>query len=208
MPSIQIVSMKNEPVGELMVSDQVFGGRVNSHLLWESMRQKLASDRSGTAKVKTRAEVSGAGRKLWRQKGTGRARVGSIRSPLWRHGGTVHGPVPRDYAYTLPKKAYRSAIRSALAQKLQEGDLIVLADLTLDAPRTKLVHALLTQLGVTGKALFVTADAEPALEVAVRNHPRAVACAAKNVTAFELLASDKLIVTQDAIRKLEEAYAR
>ena len=208
MPTIPVISMKNEPVGELELSDQIFGGRVNEHLIWEAVRQYRASQRSGTAKTKTRAEVSGAGRKLWRQKGTGRARIGSIRNPVWRGGGTVHGPVPRDYSYRMPKKAYRGALRSALMQKMAEGNFLVVEDVSIPEPKTRHVHQLLADLGVEKTGLFVTADVEPALELAVRNHPRAAARAADRLTPYEVARVEKLIVTTDAARKLEESYSR
>lgn len=206
MPTLPLVSSQNERLGEIALSDRVFGGRVNEHLLWEAGRQALATRRAGTVKVKTRAEVSGAGRKLWRQKGTGRARIGSIRSPLWRHGGTVHGPVPRSYDYKMPKKAHHGAMRSALAQKAAEGALVLVAD--LPATRTKEVDRLLARLGVEGTGLLVTADRDPGLELAVRNHPRAKTAAAHTLSVFDVLRHAKLVLTQDAAKKLEEVYGR
>lgn len=208
MAILSVVSMENEPVGELTLSDRVFGGRVNDHLLWESVRQSRATARRGTAKVKTRGEVSGAGRKLWRQKGTGRARVGSIRTPLWRHGGTVHGPVPRDYSYKIPKKALMGAMRSALSQKVAEGNLILVSDIVIGASRTKEINALLRRLGVRTTALLVTAEPDPSLILATRNLPNAKASAASRLTVYDILGHEKLVVTQEAAQKIEEAYAR
>ena len=208
MATLTIVSMENQPVGEVTLSDRVFGGRVNGHLLWESARQARAKARRGTAKVKTRAEVSGAGRKLWRQKGTGRARIGSIRSPLWRHGGTVHGPVPRDYGYQIPKKARAGAMRSALSQKAAEGNLVLVSELVIPASRTKEVKAILGQLGIEGTALLVTADPDPSLQLAVRNLPSCKASAATRLTVYDILAHETLVVTQEAAQRIEETYAR
>lgn len=208
MATLTIVSMENQPVGEVTLSDRVFGGRVNGHLLWESARQARAKARRGTAKTKTRAEVSGAGRKLWRQKGTGRARVGSIRTPIWRHGGTVHGPQPRDYAYQIPKKARAGAMRSALSQKVAEGNLVLLSELVIAASRTKEVKALLGQLGIAAPALLVTADPDPSLALATRNIPGTKASSASRLTVYDILAHEKLVVTQEAAQRIEEAYAR
>src|SRR5512139_582846 len=130
MPKVDVVDLKNTKVGELELADAVFGAPVNENLIYESVRHHLAGVRSGTAKTKVRREVAGSGKKLWRQKGTGRARVGSVRSPLWRHGGTTHGPVPRDYSYRLNKKMLLGALRSALTSKLLDGNLKVVSNLT------------------------------------------------------------------------------
>lgn len=208
MPTLPILSMKNETVGDIALSDNVFGGKVNEHLLWEASRQYLASERSGTAKTKTRGEVSGAGRKLWRQKGTGRARVGSIRTPLWRHGGTVHGPQPRDYSYRMPRKAHHGAMRSALAQKAQDGAIRVLSDLELSAPRTAEAARLLKTLELKEGAVIVTLEKSPALELAVRNIPRVSAKSATTLTVFDVLKHRCLVMTREAAEKLEEVYAR
>src|SRR5579872_4355488 len=137
MPSVQIFNLNSEVVGQVDLADEVFGAPVNEHLLYEAVRHHQAGKRSGTASTKTRHEVSGSGKKLWRQKGTGRARMGSIRSPLWRHGGTVHGPQPRDYSYKLPRKMMLGALRSALSAKLRDGELRVVQAFDLPAVKTK-----------------------------------------------------------------------
>ncbi len=211
MPTVSLMTIGSDNVGaagEVSLSDAVFGARVNEHLLWEAARQAGASERAGTHKTKTRAEVSGAGRKLWRQKGTGRARVGSIRTPLWRHGGTVHGPQPRDYGYRMPKKEMLGAMRSALSQKVREGNLVLLAELSVGSSRTREVARLLKQLGIEGSGLLVTAERDPALELAVRNIPNVKAAPARNATVFDVLRHDKVVMTQEAARRIEEALAR
>src|SRR3954467_809463 len=150
-----VVNSENKKVGSVDVSDDVFGGRVNSDLIWESVVHSNAKDRRGTHAVKNRSAVSGSGKKPWRQKGTGRARVGEIRNPLWRHGGTVFGPQPRSYDFKLPKKVERGALRAALAQKMQEGALVVVDALSAEAMKTKAAAELLARLGVTGKAVLI-----------------------------------------------------
>src|SRR5438093_7083876 len=151
---LDVVNSENEKVDAIEVPDEVFGGRVNAHLVWESVVRANAAERRGTHKTKNRALVSGSGKKPWRQKGTGRARVGSIRNPLWRHGGTVFGPQPRSYEYTLPKKVERGALRAALAEKIQQGGLVVVDALSIGEVKTKGAAELLARLGVSGKALL------------------------------------------------------
>src|SRR3954466_15747267 len=152
---LNVVNANNEKVGDLELKDELFGGRVKSDLIWEAVVQENASERRGTHATKTRAEVSGSGKKPWRQKGTGRARVGEIRNPLWRKGGTVFGPQPRSYDFKLPKKVERGALRAALAQKMQEGALVVVDALSAEAVKTKPATELLKRLGVTGKAVLI-----------------------------------------------------
>src|SRR5579859_7005510 len=146
MPSVDIVDLNNAVVGSLELADEVFNAPVNENLLYEAVRHHQAGKRSGTAATKTRHEVSGSGKKLWRQKGTGRARMGSIRSPLWRHGGTTHGPQPRDYSYKLPRKMLLGALRSALSAKLRDGELKVVQEFALSDHKSKGMRAVLTQL--------------------------------------------------------------
>src|SRR6266571_610280 len=155
MATVDVKNLNNEVVGTLDLSDDVFNGPINKGLMHQAVKQYLASQRLGTHKTKTRAEVSGSGRKPWRQKGTGRARVGEIRNPLWRKGGTVFGPQPRSYEYTLPKKVERGALRAALAQKIQHGELVVVDALGAQEVKTKAAAELLTRLGVTGKAVLI-----------------------------------------------------
>src|SRR5664279_5299241 len=155
MPSVDVVDLKNNVVGSVDLADSVFGAEVNEALIYEAVRHQQAGLRGGNAKTKTRHEVSGSGKKLWRQKGTGRARVGSIRSPLWRHGGTVHGPKPRSYDYSFPRKKLLGALRSALAAKLQDGKLVVVENFELKEGKTKSFRQALDKLNAKGKTLLV-----------------------------------------------------
>src|SRR3989475_3703117 len=150
-----VVDSQNKKVGSVDVRDDVFGGRVNTDLIWEAVVHENAAARRGTHQTKNRANVSGSGKKPWRQKGTGRARIGSIRNPLWRHGGTVFGPQPRSYDFALPKRVRRGALRAALAQKLKDGTLVVVDALSAGEVKTKAAAALLARLGVTGKVVLV-----------------------------------------------------
>src|SRR4249920_2427099 len=150
-----VVNSENQKVGSVEVRDEVFGGRVNADLIWESVVRENAAKRRGTHATKNRALVSGSGKKPWRQKGTGRARVGSSRTPLWRHGGTVFGPQPRGYDFKLSKKVERGALRAALAQKVKEGEIVVVEELTAGEIKTKAAAELLRRIGVTGKAVLV-----------------------------------------------------
>ena len=158
MPSVDVFDLNNQKVGTVDLSDAVFGAKVNESLLYEAVRHYLAGQRSGTAKTKNRWEVSGSGKKLWKQKGTGRARVGSIRSPLWRHGGTIHGPQPRDYGYHLPKKMQLGALRSALSAKLRDGELKVIKEFALADHKSRNVRSALDRLEVKRKVLIVDND--------------------------------------------------
>src|SRR5271157_5061707 len=162
MPSVDVFDLNNDVVGTLELADDVFDAPVNKHLLYEAVRHSQAGKRRGTASTKTRHEVSGSGKKLWRQKGTGRARVGSIRSPLWRHGGTTHGPQPRDYSYKLPRKMLLGALRSALSAKLRDGELKVVREFSLPDHKSKGMRQVLTQLESPKSVLLV--------EVGENNH--------------------------------------
>src|SRR5512145_3127502 len=155
MATVDIKNLKNEVVGKLDLADEVFSGPINEGLLHDAVKQYLASQRAGTHKTKTRAEVAGSGKKPWRQKGTGRARVGEIRNPLWRKGGTVFGPQPRSYAYDLPRKVRRGALRAAIAQKISDGAVVVVDRLEAGERKTKETAAMLKRLGATGKTLVI-----------------------------------------------------
>ena len=204
MPKVAVYSKEGATVGEITLSDAVFGAEVNSGLLHEVVQMYLANQRQGTSDTKTRAEVSGGGRKPWRQKGTGRARQGSIRSPQWRHGGIAFGPHPRKYGWTMPKKARRAALRQALSSKLANGELIVIDSFELEAPKTREVVALLKNLQVPGKVFIVTAEENTNVYKSARNIPGVRANAARNLNVYEVLASGKLVLTQDAVAKVEE----
>src|ERR1017187_5292632 len=171
MPSVDVVDLNNQVVSSLELADEVFSAPVNENLLYEAVRHSQAARRGGNAKTKTRHEVSGSGKKLWRQKGTGRARMGSIRSPLWRHGGTTHGPQPRDYSYKLPRKMLLGALRSALSAKLRDGELKVVQAFNLGGVKTKEAKAALTRLEATRKVLVVENGDNRNLTLGVRNIP-------------------------------------
>src|ERR1041385_7553634 len=166
-----VVDTDNKKVGTVDLKDDVFGGRVNADLIWESVVHSNAADRRGTHMTKNRALVSGSGKKPWRQKGTGRARVGEIRNPLWRHGGTVFGPQPRSYDFRLPKKVERGALRAALAQKMKAGALVVVDQLAATEIKTKVAAEMLKRLGVNGKAVLIDVELDEKLSRSVRNMP-------------------------------------
>ena len=207
MPTIDVVNLKREKVGQVELSDAVFGVEVNEALLWESVRHYTASRRGGNAKTKVRREVAGSGKKLWRQKGTGRARMGSVRSPIWRHGGTSHGPVPRDYSYRLPKKMLVGALRSALSAKLRDGELVVVNEFTLADHKTKTVTGAFQTLEVTGKVLVVDNSDSRNLQLGARNLPGVKVVASREVTTYDLLRYDRILVSEAAAKKLSEALA-
>ena len=204
MPKVTMYNQTGTQVGEIELAEAVFGIAPNEHVLFDAVMMQRASLRQGTHKVKTRSEVRGGGRKPWRQKGTGRARQGSIRSPQWRGGGTVFGPTPRSYAYKLPKKVRRLAIKSALATKVVENNIVVLEDLVLNAPKTKDMVAVLKGLTVEKKALIVTADVNEAVELSARNIPGITVLAANEVNVIDVLHHDTLIMTKAAVQKVEE----
>jgi large subunit ribosomal protein L4 len=202
-----VVNSENQKVGSVDVRDEVFGGRVNADLVWESVVRENAAGRRGTHATKNRALVSGSGKKPWRQKGTGRARVGSLRTPLWRHGGTVFGPQPRSYAYDLPKKAERGALRSAFAQKMQDKALVVVDQLTASEVKTKAAVELLNRLGVTGKVILIDLALDEKLEKSVRNLEGVAFVPSSRVTARDIVNAQRVVATRGAIEKLQEVLA-
>jgi len=208
MPSVDVVDLNNAVVGSLELADEVFGAPVNEHLLYEAVRHSQAAARGGNAKTKTRHEVSGSGKKLWRQKGTGRARMGSIRSPLWRHGGTVHGPQPRDYSYKLPRKMILGALRSALSAKLRDGELKVVQAFSLDDHKSKGVRAALDRLEVGKTALLVDNGENQNLELGSRNLKGVTLLTSKDVTVYDLLGHTHVVLSETAAKKLSEALAK
>ena len=208
MPTVDVVDLNNQKVGEVELSDQVFAAEVNEALLYEAVRHHLAARRSGTAKTKVRSEVAGSGKKLWKQKGTGRARVGSVRSPIWRHGGTVHGPVPRDYGYRLNKKMLLGALRSALSAKLRDGELKIVQAFNFAEPKTKAAAAILAKLEAPRKVLVVDNGENRNLQLGLRNLPRVTLLATREVGVYELLGHDRVLLSETAARKLSEALAK
>jgi large subunit ribosomal protein L4 len=201
---IDIVNADNKKVGSLDLSDDVFGGRVNGGLIWESVVHTNASKRRGTHMTKNRALVTGSGRKPWKQKGTGRARVGSVRNPLWRHGGTVFGPQPRSYDFRLPRKVKRGAIVAALAQRIHEGALVVVDELTAAESKTKAASEMLQRLGADGKALLIDVQPNEKLGLAVRNLPGVQFLASARVGARDVMNASRVIATKAAVEKLQE----
>ena len=202
--TVDVVNSQNEKVGSLDLSDEVFGGRVKTDLIHESVVRANAADRRGTHATKTRAMVSGSGKKPWRQKGTGRARVGETRTPLWRHGGTVFGPQPRDYSYDMPKKARAAALRSALSQRAQDGGLKVVDHFDIAEPKTKELKAILVKLGLDGKTLLVDSKPTDNLILSGRNIPGLKVVDASQVNVYDVLDCRTLLVSQEALTKLEE----
>jgi large subunit ribosomal protein L4 len=202
--AVAIVDGDNRKVSEHLLRPEVFAVAVNDHLLYEAVKQYRASARRGTHMTKNRALVSGSGRKPWRQKGTGRARVGDIRTPLWRHGGTVFGPQPRDYSYAMPKKARAAALRSALTRRYNDGGLRVVERFGIERPKTKVLKELLDRLGVEGKTLLVEHQPERALLLSGRNIPGLKVVDSTQVNVYDVLDCRNLLVSQEALDKLEE----
>ncbi len=208
MPTVDVLNLNNQKVGEVELSDVVFGAEVNQDLLYESVRHYLAEKRSGTHKVKTRHEVAGSGKKLWKQKGTGRARMGSVRSPIWRHGGTVHGPVPRDYGYRLPRKMQLGALRSALTAKLQDGGIRIVTGFELADHKTKHLAETLKRFDKVKKVLVVDVSDNRNLELSARNMEGVEVVRSHEVHPYQLLGAGRILLTQAAATKLSETLAK
>jgi large subunit ribosomal protein L4 len=200
-----VVNLDAKQAGTVDLLPEVFKlEEVNTHLIWEAVRHFLAKRRAGTAKTKDKSEVSGSGAKLWKQKGTGRARMGSKRSPLWRHGGIVHGPNPRSYDYAFPKRARRAALRNALSAKMAAGQLVVVEGWDLQTHKTKALAATLEKLGVKGSALLVGVEKSPKLMLAAGNNPRVRAVESLGVNVYELLKHDQVVFSKEAVLALQE----
>lgn len=205
MPEVKIRNLSNQEVRSLELPETVFGAPLKQHLLFQVVHHHMAEARRGTAATKTRGEVSGSGRKLWRQKKTGRARIGSIRSPLWRTGGTVHGPQPRSYGYSLPRKMRLGALRSAVSQRLREGGLTVVEKLELEAPKTKEFLKVLAGLDLADRSVLVLDEGPNRnLDLASRNVPRVSFLTTSQVDAYEVLAHQHLLMTEAAAARLGE----
>ena len=207
MPAVDVKDLGNKKIATIKLRDDVFAAKVNEALLYEAVRHHLASQRRGTHATKTRAEVSGGGRKPWRQKGTGRARHGSTRSPIWRKGGVVHGPQPRDYSYSIPRKVVLGALRSALTAKFSAKKMIVVSEFDLVDHKTKAFRAALDKLGVDKSLLIVDAGENANLERASRNLPRVKLVATREVRPYDVLAHDRLLFSKAAVEKLQNAVA-
>ncbi|MCA1600156.1 MAG: 50S ribosomal protein L4 [Acidobacteria bacterium] len=204
MPTVKVRNLKNEEVGEVELSDAVFGAPLNEALIHAAVRNFMANARQGTSATKTRGDVSGSGRKLWKQKGTGRARIASLRSPLWKGGGNAHGPQPRDWSYSMPRKMRQGALRSALSERVREGKVLLINDWTLDKPKTKEFVASLKQLGLEGKTLIVDSLDNENLKLSTRNVQRAKVVNSFGLNIYDLLYHEKLIISEAAVKELEQ----
>jgi large subunit ribosomal protein L4 len=202
--TVDVVNQQNEKIGSVDLRDEVFGGRIKTDLIHESVVRANAADRRGTHATKTRAMVSGSGKKPWRQKGTGRARVGEIRNPLWRKGGTTFGPQPRSYEYQLPKKVEKGALRAALAQKLRDGHVVVVDALSVGEIKTKAAAAMLLRLGIDRRALLVDVKPEDKLALSVRNLEGIRLLPSNQVGARDVMNARRVVLTQAALEKLQE----
>jgi large subunit ribosomal protein L4 len=205
MATVAVKNLEGQTVKQLELADEVFGQKPNLNLLWEAVKQYLASQRRGTHSTKSRGEVRGGGKKPWRQKGTGRARVGSIRSSLWRHGSIAHGPKPRDYSYRLPEKVLRGALRSALAAKFQENKLTVVDQLNLEEPKTKFFAGALEKLGLEKTVLVVNDAANRNLELSSRNVESCDLVRHHQLHPYHVLSHDRVLISEGALTRLEEA---
>ena len=207
MPQVAVYNTLGEKVGDMSLCETLFAAEVSEPSLHQAVVAYLAAQRQGTHSTLTRSEVRGGGKKPWRQKGTGRARAGSIRSPIWRKGGVTFGPKPRDYRIKIHKHVKRMAIRSAFSSKVQDQDLIILDSLNMSAPKTKEMVALLKNLKVDRKALFITADPEKNVYLSARNLPGISVTFSGSINVYDILLHDKLIIVKDAVGKLEEVFA-
>jgi large subunit ribosomal protein L4 len=205
MATVEVKNLEGQTLRELELADEVFGARPNQSLLWEAAKQYLASLRRGTHKTKSRGEVSGGGKKPWRQKGTGRARVGSIRSSIWRHGSIAHGPQPRDYSYALPKGMLRGALRSALAAKFQEHKLTVVDQFNFEEPKTKVFSGALHKLGMEKSVLVVDNTVTRNLQLSSRNVEGCDLVRRHELHPYHVLSHERMLISEGALARLQEA---
>lgn len=207
MANVSVYNIEGKEVGTIELKDSVFGVEVNEHLVHMAVVQQLANKRQGTQKAKTRAEVSGGGRKPWRQKGTGHARQGSIRAPQWKGGGVVFAPVPRDYSFKLNKKEKRAALKSVLTDKVQNGNLVVVDEFKFDEIKTKNFVAMLNNLNVNTKALVVVGENDTNAALSARNIPTVKTSLTNTINVYDVINANKLVVTRDVVKTIEEVYA-
>jgi large subunit ribosomal protein L4 len=207
MPKVALYNVSGEQVGDIELNDDVFGIEINTHVMYEAVKVYLANQRQGTQSAKTRSEVRGGGRKPWRQKGTGRARQGSIRSPQWKGGGVIFAPKPRDYSMKLPKKIRRLALKSAFSAKAEANEIIVLDALTMEAPKTKEMLKVLGNLKVEKKALLVTTAKDDNVVLSARNIPGVKTTQVSTLNVYDILNHDAFVITKDAVNKVEEVYS-
>jgi large subunit ribosomal protein L4 len=203
MPVVKVKNLKNEEVGELELSDEVFGAPLNKPLIYDAVKNYLANQRAGTSATKTRGNVSGSGKKLWKQKGTGRARIASIRSPLWKGGGNVHGPQPRDWSYRVPKKVRRGAIRSVLSERLREGGVVIVENFELQSHKTRDFAATLTSLGLDKRTLIID-SVNANLALSSRNLREVTCVSPSSVNVYDLLTHEQLALSRDAASQLDK----
>ncbi|MEY3284344.1 MAG: ribosomal protein [Acidobacteriota bacterium] len=204
MPTVDVKNLKNESVGQLELSEDVFGAPLNEALIYDAVRNYLTNQRQGTVKTKTRGNVSGSGKKLWKQKGTGRARIASLRSPLWKGGGNVHGPQPRDWTSELPKKMKRGALSSVLSERLREGNLVVVDGLNLESNKTKAFAGIVKAMGWDARTLIVETEPQENLVLSSRNLSGVKVSAGVNVNIYDVLYHEKIVFTREAINLLQE----
>jgi len=207
MPTVEILDLHKRKVGSVELPDSVFGATPDRSLLHEAVVMQRACMRQGSASTLRRGEVSGSGRKPWKQKHTGRARAGSIRSPIWRHGGTVFGPRPRSYAFAFPKKKYRAALRQALSAKLAAGGILIVSDLRLEEPKTRLLAKALTQLGLHAKTLIVIGAGDTDLEQAARNLPQVKPVKSQELNVYDVLRYDAIVIPERELPRLREVWS-
>ncbi len=207
MANVSVYNMEGKEVGTIELNDSVFGVEINEHLVHMAVVQQLANKRQGTQKAKTRSEVSGGGRKPWRQKGTGHARQGSIRAPQWKGGGVVFAPTPRDYSFKLNKKEKRAALKSVLTDKVQSGNLVVVDELKFDEIKTKNFVAMLNNLNVNTKALVVVGENDTNAALSARNIPTVKTSLTNTINVYDIINANKLVVTKDVVKTIEEVYA-
>lgn len=207
MPKVALYDINGSQVGDIELNDGVFGIKPNTHVMYEAVKNYLANQRQGTQSAKTRAEVRGGGRKPWRQKGTGRARQGSIRSPQWKGGGVVFAPKPRDYSYSIPKKVKRLALKSALSSKVACNEIIVLDSLTLEQPKTKEMVKVLSNLKASKKSLIIIPEKDVNVIRAASNIPGVKTSYVNTINVYDILNCDSFIITKEAVNKVEEVYA-
>ena len=207
MATVSVYNMEGNEVGTIDLNDAVFGVEVNEHLVHMAVVAQLANKRQGTQKAKTRSEVSGGGRKPWRQKGTGHARQGSTRAPQWTHGGIVFAPKPREYRYALNKKVRRLAMKSALSSKVRDNEMVVIDQITADSYKTKTIADMLKAVGSEKKALIVLSTMDEKVIASARNIPGVKTAQVNTLNVYDILGADKFIVVKDAVAKIEEVYA-
>ena len=207
MPKVALYDINGSQVGDIELNDAIFGIEMNNHAMYEAVKNYLANQRQGTQSAKTRAEVRGGGRKPWRQKGTGRARQGSIRAPQWKGGGVVFAPKPRDYSYSIPKKVKRLALKSALTSKVVDNEIIVLDSLTLEQAKTKEMVKVLSNLKANKKSLIVIPERDENVIRAASNIPGVKTAYVNTINVYDILNCDSFIITKEAVNKVEEVYA-